>query len=50
MMTHGALIGTVCAILPRWLMKWGAFPAGAGFFVAIFLVLRFVVACDSVGR
>lgn len=44
MMTHGALIGAVCAILPRWLMQWGAFPAGAGFFVAIFLVLR-SVAC-----
>eukprot|EP00903_Cladosiphon_okamuranus_P012797 g11961.t1 len=40
MMTHGALIGAFCAILPRWLMTWGAFPAGAGFFVAIFLVLR----------
>jgi len=40
MMTHGALIGAICAVFPRWLMQWGAFPAGGGFFVAIFLVLR----------
>ncbi|CAN0374133.1 unnamed protein product, partial [Ectocarpus sp. 12 AP-2014] len=40
MMTHGALVGAICAILPRWLMQWGHFPAGAGFFAAVFLVLR----------
>ncbi|CAN0249844.1 unnamed protein product, partial [Laminaria digitata] len=41
-MTHGAVIGSVCAVLPRWLMQWGSLPAGAGFFIAIFLVVRYV--------
>ena len=40
-MTHGALIGSVCAALPRFFMQWGSLPAGAGCFVAIFLVVRY---------
>ena len=39
-MTHGAMIGAICAVLPGWLMQWGLLPAGVGFFVAIFLVVR----------
>ncbi|CAM9216113.1 unnamed protein product [Ascophyllum nodosum] len=39
-MTHGAVVAALCSVLPRFLMQWGPSPAGAGFFVAVFLVLR----------
>ena len=49
-MTHGAVVAALCSVLPRFLMQWGPSPAGAGFFVAVFLVLRcggFVEYCEA---
>lgn len=39
-MTHGAVIGCICAFVARWLMEYGVVTGGAGYFCAIFLVVR----------
>lgn len=42
-MTHGALVGAICAILPRWMGQWGEFSTGSGYFISIFLVVRYTL-------